>query len=112
MLVTEASRLLFTSSPPSSQTWHTCLLVGVRLGPISEHAGSQQTLAYHITAIEHSSRALNLLHLQNAFILDLPCGSDGEESKNLPAMQGTWVQSLGWEDILEKGVATPSSILA
>ena len=32
--------------------------------------------------------------------------------KNLPAMQGTWVQSLGWEDPLEKGKATHSSILA
>ena len=26
--------------------------------------------------------------------------------KNLPAMQETWVQSLGWEDPLEKGTAT------
>ena len=32
--------------------------------------------------------------------------------KNLPAMQDTQVQSLGWEDPLEKGVATHSSILA
>ena len=32
--------------------------------------------------------------------------------KNLPAMQETWVQSLGWEDPLEKGQATHSSILA
>ena len=32
--------------------------------------------------------------------------------KNLPAMKETWVRSLGWEDPLEKGVATPSSILA
>ena len=32
--------------------------------------------------------------------------------KNLPAMQVTWVQSLGWEDPLEKGKATHSSILA
>ena len=31
--------------------------------------------------------------------------------KNLPAMQETWVQSLGREDPLEKGVATRSSIL-
>ena len=30
--------------------------------------------------------------------------------RNLPAMQETWVQSLGWEDPLEKG--THSSILA
>ena len=32
--------------------------------------------------------------------------------KNPPAMWGSWVQSLGWEDPLEKGTATPSSILA
>ena len=32
--------------------------------------------------------------------------------KNLPAMQETCVQSLGWEDPLEKGIATHSSILA
>ena len=32
--------------------------------------------------------------------------------KNLPAMQETWVQSLGWEDPLEKGMVTHSSILA
>ena len=32
--------------------------------------------------------------------------------KNLPAMPETWVQSLGWEDPLEKGIATHSSILA
>ena len=32
--------------------------------------------------------------------------------KNLPAMQETWVQSLGWEDPLEKGKATQSSVLA
>ena len=32
--------------------------------------------------------------------------------KNLPAMWETWVQSLGWEDPLEKEMATHSSILA
>ena len=32
--------------------------------------------------------------------------------KNLSAMQETWVRSLGWEDPLEKGMATHSSILA
>ena len=32
--------------------------------------------------------------------------------KNPPVMRGTWIQSLGWEDILEKGAATHSSILA
>ena len=32
--------------------------------------------------------------------------------KNLPAMQETWFRSLGWEDPLEKGIATHFSILA
>ena len=32
--------------------------------------------------------------------------------KNLPAMQETWVQSLGWEDPLEKGKAAHASVLA
>ena len=32
-------------------------------------------------------------------------------AKNLPAMRETWVQPLGWEDPLEKGMATHSSIL-
>ena len=32
--------------------------------------------------------------------------------KNPPAMQETWIQSLDWEDPLEKGMTTYSSILA
>ena len=31
--------------------------------------------------------------------------------KSLPAMLETWVQSLGWEDPLEEGMATQSSML-
>ena len=41
--------------------------------------------------------------------MGLPAGSD---IKNPPAMRETWVRSLGWEDSLEKGMATHSSILA
>ena len=32
--------------------------------------------------------------------------------KNLPAVQETWIRSLGWEDPLEKEMATHSSIIA
>ena len=32
--------------------------------------------------------------------------------KNPPAVRETWVQSLGWEDPLEEGMATRSGILA
>ena len=38
-----------------------------------------------------------------------PGGSDGKESS---AVRETWLRSLGWEDPLEEGVATHSSILA
>ena len=33
-------------------------------------------------------------------------------ARNPPAMQETWVRSLGWEDPLEEGMATHSGILA
>ena len=36
----------------------------------------------------------------------------GSAEKNLPAMLEMWAQSLGWEDPLEEGMATHSSILA
>ena len=36
----------------------------------------------------------------------------GSVGKNPPAVQETWVPSLGWEDPLEEGMATHSSILA
>ena len=38
--------------------------------------------------------------------------SDGSVVKNSPAIQETWIQFLGWEDPLEKEIATHSSILA
>ena len=41
--------------------------------------------------------------------LGFPDNSDGKESA---AMQETWVQSLGWEDPMEKGMANHSSTLA
>ena len=41
--------------------------------------------------------------------MGFPCSLASKES---PAMQETWIQFLGWEDPLEKGMATRSSILA
>ena len=35
-----------------------------------------------------------------------------QKVKNLPSMWKSWVQSLDWEDSLEKGMATHSSVLA
>ena len=40
------------------------------------------------------------------------CQSLAQMVKNLPAMRETWVQSLGWDNPLEVGMATHSSILA
>ena len=46
----------------------------------------------------------------------IPSGLDAflvaQVVKNLPAMQETWIQSLSWAGPMEKGMATPSSILA
>ena len=57
--------------------------------------------------------ATNITHKKNYHVaiasLDFP---DGSKVKNLPAMRETWVRFLGWEDPLEKGMATHSSILA
>ena len=52
------------------------------------------------------------LRFDNGF-LDMTWTSQvAQMVKNLPAVQETWVQSLGQEDPLEKGMATHSSILA
>ena len=45
---------------------------------------------------------------------DIACSTSlvAQLVKNQPTMQETWVRSLGWEDPLEKGKATHSSVLA
>ena len=54
----------------------------------------------------------NVLVLLNLPLRLPPQLNGGSAVKNLPAMQETQVQSLGWEDPLEKGMATHSTILA
>ena len=45
--------------------------------------------------------------------LKLPMGFPGAQMvKNPPAVRETWVRSLGWEDPLEQGMATHSTVLA
>ena len=47
------------------------------------------------------------------FIVELyEASPESQAVKNLPAMQGTWVQSQVWEDLLEKGMSTHSNFLA
>ena len=57
-----------------------------------------------------------LLCTLRILVFTLPLGQGiylvAQRVKNLPALQETWVRSLGWEDPLEKGTVTYSSILA
>ena len=56
---------------------------------------------------------LNLNFSKNILLYDLKRASlVAQLGKNLPAMQETWVRSLGWEDTLEKRTATHCNILA
>ena len=55
--------------------------------------------------MENSSSPFHLSYLLGASLV-------AQTVNNLPAMQETQVQSLGWEDPLEKGMATYCSILA
>ena len=50
--------------------------------------------------------------VHSAGVVGEGCSLVAQLVKNTPAMWETWVQSLGWEDPLEKGKATYSSILA
>ena len=50
-------------------------------------------------------------HSMDIYLLEHLSSLEAQLVKNSPAMQKTWVQPLGWEDPLQKGVATHSSIL-
>ena len=92
-----AWKLTFTSP---MDTWHekvthekVCSHSRLYLDPLSTRAREGSALSWLSTA---------------AFIPQFVA----QVVKNPPAMQETWVQSPGWEDPLEKGKATHSSILA
>ena len=52
------------------------------------------------------------INLKSKYIASRMISPVAQVVKNLPAMWQIWVQLLGWEDPLEKGMATHSSILA
>ena len=54
----------------------------------------------------------SLDYINNSMLLEIQDSLVAQMVKNLPVMQDAWVQSLGWEDSLEKEIATHSSILA
>ena len=60
----------------------------------------------------HKTEHVNVIGKVFKFIFIPQSSLMVQTGKNLPAMQETWVHFLGWEDPLEKGMATHSSILA
>ena len=62
--------------------------------------------------LQHHSSKASIPRCSAFFMVQLLASLVAQLVKNLPAMQETWVRSLGWEDPLEKGKATHSSILA
>ena len=70
----------------------------------------------HLSSRVHLKVQLNLpeSHSKYEFFENMVTGTSlvAQMVKNMPAMQETGVRSLGWEDPLEKGMATHSSILA
>ena len=72
---------------------------------IWHYRSSENCLHCVITKMVHNlSWATNISRLGASLIAQL--------AKNPPAIRQTWVQSLGWEDPLEEGMATPSSVRA
>ena len=84
----------------SCSTWDLVTSPGIKSGPPA--LGSHSL--HHWTIREVPSSAL----LPSTYGVSLVV----QTVKNLPAVQEAWIQSLGWEDPLEKGMATHSSILA
>ena len=66
-------------------------------------------LRYLISKFDHLYRKFDpIIYL----FINLTTSLVAQMVKHLPIMRETWVQSLGWEDLLEKEMATHSSILA
>ena len=83
---------------------------------------SNPAMALHLSQLK--AKALSMIQgLSGSDLICDPSGSDlicdpsgaslvAQLVKNPPTVQETWVRSLGWEDSLEKGEVTHSSILA
>ena len=126
---------LFVKNPPSM--WETCV-PGEENSYSFQYSGLENSMDYIVHGITKSQTWLSNFHFQeihtkflksmldHAAFPDLPLSSpNGSFAKptesvspvaqlvnNLPAVQETWVWSLGWEDPLEKRMSTHSSIPA
>ena len=65
----------------------------------------------HICARAHTHTHTHI-YIYICILLYILASLVTQKVMNPPPMQETWVQSLGWQDPLEKGTATHSSILA
>ena len=65
---------------------------------------TRKILQIYVQSVQKSTFMLQLIYIRTFLVAHLV--------KNPPAMWETWVQSQGWEDTLEKGKATHSSIMA
>ena len=67
--------------------------------------------AAHRCSVLMRTQMLSCFIPNTGWLLDCRASLVAQLVKNPPAMRETWVQSLGWEDPLEKGKANHSSIL-
>ena len=85
-------------SPPSQGGWcGHCATLPPGTGTLLQ--GSRLPILQEGTGFEQSGTVTLTHNIQGGEMRSCPGGSDG---KNLPARRATWVQSLGWEDPLEK----------
>ena len=82
---------------------------GCKESDTTERLSLSHTHAHTHVCVEGGTQGFHLFRLSLVNYLGSPGGSS---VKNPPVMQETQVQSLGWEDPLEKEMATHSSILA
>ena len=100
---------LFLENPPSSKGTAHCLTMSSCSWPFSP-------CLFLWVSMRNVKGNLNIRcsmsQLKVPSFLNLTASLVTQVVKNLPAMQETWVRSLGWEDPLEKEMTTHSSILA
>ena len=84
---------------------------GERKGYPLQYSGLENSMDCLVLGVTKSQTRLSNFHF-HFFSLYSWASLVTQLVKNPPAMWETWVSSLGWEDPLEKGKATHSSILA
>ena len=103
------------STPPRGQTLVSCIAGGFFTVWATERPSSwAKFYLYPKKFLSTSAKYLQRKHLSDFTLITHPniISLIAQLLKNPPVMQETWVRYLGWEDPLEKGKATHSSILA